>query len=157
MGLDMYLSAKKYVSGYEFSSEKDKAAYAAILNLTEMHEQADKDTPSATVEITIGYWRKANHIHAWIVKNCANGIDECQPVNMSENDINALEEACESVLQDRSNSNCEYKLPTQAGFFFGGTEFDEWYFEKCEDTLTILSRARQAMSNGYSIEYQASW
>jgi hypothetical protein len=34
------------------------------------------------VEAEVGYWRKANQIHRWLVENAQHGIDECQSVDV---------------------------------------------------------------------------
>ena len=38
----------------------------------------------------IAYWRKANAIHGWFVRNCADGVDECQPIAVSREALNHL-------------------------------------------------------------------
>ena len=35
--------------------------------------------------------------------------------------------------------NCETLLPTQAGFFFGSTDYDELYFYKVESCLSQMT------------------
>jgi len=47
-------------------------------------------------------------------------------------------------------------LPTQAGFFFGGTDYDQYYYSDLEytrDTLTELLAEKDAGS----FYYQSSW
>ena len=65
MGLDMYLNAKRYVSNY---SEAD----------AELRDELDKLEPLAGMPIKeivceAMYWRKANAIHDWFVKNVQIG------------------------------------------------------------------------------------
>ena len=31
-------------------------------------------------------------------------------------------------------------LPTQSGFFFGGTDYDQWYMQDIERTIEILTK-----------------
>ncbi len=38
----------------------------------------------------IGYWRKANAVHGWFIRNCADGVDNCEPVNVSREALNHL-------------------------------------------------------------------
>ena len=33
---------------------------------------------------------------------------------------------------------CEMLLPTEEGFFFGGTNYDEWYIQNVEETITMF-------------------
>lgn len=106
------------------------------------------------------YWRKANHIHAWFVKNVQNGIDECDRFKVSREHLESLKEACTKVLVDRSLA--ESLLPTQQGFFFGGTEYDEYYFKDIVDTLICVVEILYILDhggfdNGCTINYQSSW
>jgi hypothetical protein len=52
----------------------------------------------------------------------------------------------------------ESQLPTQAGFFFGGTEYDESYFEGIQDTINILQKVLEETDFEESvITYRSSW
>ena len=54
---------------------------------------------------------------------------------------------CDKVLDD--NSLAEELLPTRSGFFFGSTDYDEWYFEdiKYHGTLLIKKNNPYAVYN----------
>lgn len=42
------------------------------------------------------YWRKFNALHAWFVKNCQNGVDQCQPSRrITKDDFQKLLQALE--------------------------------------------------------------
>ena len=45
-------------------------------------------------------------------------------------------ETCKAVLEDHSKA--EELLPTRAGFFFGSTEYDDWYFGDVESVKTTF-------------------
>ncbi len=48
----------------------------------------------------IAYWRKANAIHAWFVRNCADGeLENCQDCSVSKDDLIKLRETCQTVLK----------------------------------------------------------
>jgi hypothetical protein len=49
-------------------------------------------------------------------------------------------------------------LPTQSGFFFGGTDYDAWYFEDVKQTMTVLEAelARPDAKDAH-YEYWSSW
>jgi hypothetical protein len=51
----------------------------------------------------------------------------------------------------------EELLPTQEGFFFGSTEYDEWYMESVKETHDKLSVLLDKIPDGWSFKYQASW
>jgi hypothetical protein len=97
--------------------------------------------------VEVGYWRKANAIHNWFVQNCQKGIDECQEARVSVNKVLA-------AAKNGDFSLAEDMLPTQSGFFFGGTDYDEYYIQDLESTLEILDKAIAA--NKPCI-YQSSW
>ena len=52
---------------------------------------------------------------------------------------------------------CEEMLPTQEGFFFGHTEYDEWYYEELKDTIEQLEKALAVDFNEYDLIYTSSW
>ena len=104
----------------------------------------------------IGYWRKANHIHAWFVDNCGEGIDECQQIKVSKEQLELLLQAVKNVLKNKELA--EKELPTQSGFFFGGTEYDSWYYDSLKDTKKIIEDALEETDwNSEEIVYHASW
>jgi hypothetical protein len=157
MGLDMYLSARKYVSGYSFSSEDEQKEYADILAVSGLSKSDfSGESPSAELKITIGYWRKANAIHQWFVKNVQDGIDECQKAYVEREKLQELKDACDAVLANATKA--DELLPTTSGFFFGGTEYDEWYHESVKHTSELLG---SILSNpkfaDFDFEYQSSW
>ncbi len=98
-------------------------------------------------------WRKANAIHAYIVGNHADG-DDCTPIELDRDSIKELRDRCTDVLSDRSLA--PELLPTSSGFFFGSTEYDDWYFEELERTEKELTELLRDKTWDY-LEYQASW
>ena len=158
MGLDMYLYARKseYVSAYykgsmKLAYPKELVKYFPEFDPANMKE-GDFDNRSIS---------KANHIHAWFVHNCGHDVDECQEIRVSEEALDALLKACKAVLEDHSKA--EELLPTQSGFFFGGTDYDEYYFDDVKETLDIVERAlafidsQEHKKADWEIVYQASW
>jgi hypothetical protein len=185
MGLDMYLRASKYVSGYSFRGEEESKVYARLVEMFDVQEYVDPDTPSGNVEFTVAYWRKANHIHQWFVDNVQGGEDECKPHYVSREQLRELREVCLRVLwlptksrtvegnviregrisvekrkvgllTEAAQREAADLLPTQSGFFFGGTEYDHWYLEDVKRTVEQLDRAL-SMPDDWSFEYQSSW
>ena len=107
----------------------------------------------------VGYWRKENHIHKWFVDNCQGGIDECQEVEVPKEKLEELLVTCLDILNNKDNQSlAESQLPTQAGFFFGGTEYDESYFDGVQSTIEILQKVLEETDFEESvITYQSSW
>ena len=115
----------------------------------------------------VGYWRKANHIHNWFVENVQDGEDDCNYHNeVTEEILRELLSACETVL-----ASCEFEgeyvkdpsiamelLPTSSGFFFGSTEYDEYYVNDIEETIDIITSVLQTTDfDKEMIYYVSSW
>ena len=98
MGLDMYLRAEQYVSGYDFRPEEETKRYHELVAQFEVGEYVNSETPSAQVSFTVAYWRKANAIHAWFVTNVQDGCDECQVSDVSREQLAELRNLCLGVL-----------------------------------------------------------
>ena len=156
MGLDMYLKGKRYLSKY--SDETDPTRAEAIQKLFPELEGVNglwgDNSCVQEVSIDAGYWRKANAIHDWFVKNVQGGEDECRPHHVSREDLTALKTTCEQVLADKKLARD--LLPTASGFFFGSTEFDQYYFRDLEETVKIVDRCL-AMPTAWEFEYRSSW
>lgn len=157
MGLDMYLYADKYVSGYDFYGPDAKAKFNAVLEAAGLQGVSTDDSPSATVSVTVAYWRKANAIHNWFVQNVQGGKDECQKSYVSREQIQTLIDTCKKVLEDPQTLANEY-LPPVSGFFFGGTEVDDWYVQGLQSTVENLTKVLASIPEGeVDFYYQSSW
>ncbi len=151
MGLDMYLTAKKYVSQY---SEDDKTLSTELMQ----HFPELEDGMSVQeVTVRVGYWRKANAIHKWFVEHCQEGKDDCGNYWVSRDHLNELRALCRQVLDFRHLA--VDNLPTTGGFFFGSTDYDEYYFRDVEQTVKFIDSALKILDaeKGWDIEYQSSW
>ena len=169
MGLDMYLEIRKneYCSKYH----KDKGSDLALeypKDITEFIPNLTDLTISRQTNYEVGYWRKANQIHNWFMQNCAkrdeydNPIDDCRPIEITVDKLEKLLDDCKKVLADHSLANS--LLPTQSGFFFGSTAYDEYYFGEIERTIEIIEPVLKFAKHKLEIEdyvwevyYQASW
>lgn len=160
MGLDMYLKASTYVSKYDYSKRNDDNEPQVT--------QKFKDTLAAFPELNTGdiygfevarvvcYWRKANAIHYWFVENVQSGEDNCAEYLVSRDDLQQLRTEIKQVLDNRDKA--DEILPTTSGFFFGSTNYDEWYFGDLEHTLEFLNEALDTdRFSEYDFYYQASW
>lgn len=135
----------------------------------------------------VGYWRKANAIHRWFVDNVQDGVDNCGSYEVSKEQLEELLNICTEVkskcqmkqgyVKNGSKLNggvwCpimeegEYidnpevaaeLLPTQGGFFFGSTEYDQWYMEDINDTIDIITKVFETVDfDNEMVIYSASW
>ena len=105
----------------------------------------------------VGYWRKANAIHRWFVKNVQDGEDDCSyHREVTKEDLEKLAGDCREVL--RNLDLAEDILPTTAGFFFGGTEYDEWYVRDLRTTIDIIEDVLKTTDfDKEMIYYVSSW
>lgn len=165
MGLDMYLHAKKYVekidwqalrNNEDLSYSSPEAVYPKFNELMELTQLADvaTDIYGASIEVTCAYWRKANQIHKWFVDNVQNGSDDCGEYYVSQDKLIELLALCKHALATKDPN----LLPPQAGFFFGGTDIDEWYWKDLENTINQIERifALKQIDN-LSFYYNSSW
>lgn len=151
MGLDMYLYAERYVSGYEWQDRDEKDTYRAIVDA--LGVEPTPSTPGIGVNFTAVYWRKANAIHNWLVDECQDGIDDCREVYVSRDSLKKLVDLCQEVIDTGDTS----LLPSIQGFFFGSTEYDEWYFDDLKRTIEDVNSALERFDDRYSFSYQSSW
>lgn len=153
MGLDMYLTGKRYISAY---GKEDKARSQAIASQFEELAVFDQQDEPVVREVSIraGYWRKANAIHKWFVDNVQYGEDKCRPFSVDRANLVTLRELCLKVLSNREMA--QQLLPSQSGFFFGGTDYDAYYFGDLDATVEIIDRCL-ALPEDWEFEYQSSW
>lgn len=127
MGLDMYLNKRHY-----FNTWGAKPGVTAVV------------TPHATIkpervvhiDERVMYWRKANAIHAWFVANVQDGTDDCREYAVPREELDKLRHVVMAVLAERDKA--AELLPTQGGFFFGSTDYDDGYFGDLQATLDFL-------------------
>lgn len=98
-------------------------------------------------QLELGYWRKHPNLHGFIVNTFADGVDECQKINLTVEDLKTI------LTAVKNNA-----LPHTEGFFFGSSrESDK------ELSIEILEQAiawaeDRSDGNVYkSVSYQASW
>lgn len=156
MGLDQYLYASKNVGNAEWRGDEENKQFSEIINAMNAHDMVDgEEIPNATVMLRVGYWRKANQVHGWFVKNVQFGNDDCREYDVSRAELQGLLTACQNVKQDPSMA--EKILPPSEGFFFGTNEIDEWYWHDIDYTIELVSRVLRTASEDWNLTYQASW
>jgi hypothetical protein len=143
MGLDMYLTAKKYIG---YNEEQAEAVGQAV---------GSPFGPAQQVTVEAGYWRKVNAIHSWFVANCQGGVDQCQETELAREDLELLRDICRRIMADPGLAN--ELLPPQAGFFFGSQEIDDWYLQGIQQTIDILDRVLSDSAQGWDFYYRSSW
>ncbi len=136
MGLDMYLSKKTYVQNWEHQIPEEK--HEVIVKRGGKVVETIKPHRVKYIVEEAGYWRKANHIHKWFVDNVQDGEDNCGEYYVEVSDLINLLNVCKQVKE--TPSKADELLPTTEGFFFGGTDYDEYYMRDIEYTIEILEQ-----------------
>jgi hypothetical protein len=121
------------------------------------------------------------------VDNVQNEVDDCDYYEVSKEQLEELLEVCAKVRdgsklvkgwvkngeryengqwlpcmeEDEYIENpglAEELLPTQDGFFFGGTNYDQWYMRDITDTIDILANVLETTDfDREMITYRSSW
>lgn len=160
----MYFYARKTTyksfSKWDKSSKVDETDYPEDLKTFSDHIY-DRNFKSVHTEISyqIGYFRKFNALHSYIVKTFANGVDDCQDIILYKEDVEQIKKVLDEVLNAHQQvEKAKELLPTQSGFFFGGTDYDEYYFEEAKVAADLMQKLLDNFDfENYQLIYEASW
>ena len=89
-----------------------------------------------SVDEELVYWRKANAIHQFFV-DIDDQYESCESIEVTKDILGDLLDRCTEVLANRDRAS--ELLPTTSGFFFGSTEYDDWYFDRLKDTIEKIT------------------
>ena len=162
--------------------------YKKFYHVTYSDWDTDHKYPWHGIKEKVGYWRKANEIHNWFVGTVQDGIDDCDWHNeVTKEDLIYLKDTCEKVLScsnlidGKINNGYHFEngkeipnvidgkciedprmaqalLPTCSGFFFGGTDYDEYYIENIRDTIDICNKVLETTDfETQMVYYRSSW
>lgn len=100
----------------------------------------------------IAYWRKVNFIYHYF--DSRGLIDHrCECAWVSKEDIEDIISRCERVLAEKDHT----LLPTQSGFFFGSTDYNEWYYYDVKDTKKKLKKVLKSLKDDEVCWFYFSW
>ena len=135
----------------------------------------------------VGYWRKANQIHKWFVKHVQNNVDDCGTYEVSVGQLRDLLALCKAVKKAsklidgqvsqgqrgtadgwetiygegkiiEDSSVAEELLPTGSGFFFGSTDYNEYYMQDINATIKIINKVlKETDFETHGVAYSSSW
>ena len=172
----MYLYTKKRPAG-QAPRTGDPTIYQSVKDYEKEIETLKKEQPGvATYNIRrtdgtpvyqvpgahqVAYWRKANAVHRFFVDHTADGKDECNPSFVHPEVLMDLLVRCKTILDTQDpqerQSAAQRLLPVQGGFFFGSTDYNQWYYEDLQDTVKQLTTVISEMPTDADLIYQASW
>ncbi len=141
----MYLYARQFA----FNGFKNQELYNKIV------QEAPFALDTASVQVQVAYWRKANQIHKWFVDHVQDGNDNCEEYRVTRDQLQLLVDNCKLVLMNKEEA--VNLLPVQEGFFFGSYEYDEYYFGDIQDTIDQLERILNEYPKEWDFTYQSSW
>jgi hypothetical protein len=165
MGLDMYLSARKYVNkidwkvlhdNHELSYNSPEAILPEFKSIVDTVGLSDlaTDVQGTQVSVTCAYWRKSNQIHNWFVRNVQNNIDDCGEYYVSHEKLEELREICRLTLFEKN----PIALAPVEGFFFGSTDIDQYYWEDIKRTIKMIDKiTKHKEYSDLSFYYSSSW
>lgn len=94
MGLDMYL----------YRYPKSKTRKQIDKESEDLWKKGIEEWQSGFEDVyQVAYWRKVNFLHGWIVRNLADGVDECQEIPIGKENFETLNKlvvrACDIILK----------------------------------------------------------
>jgi len=141
----MYLYARQFA----FNGFKNQELYNKIV------QEAPFALDTASVQVQVAYWRKANQIHKWFVDHVQDGNDDCEEYRVTRDQLQLLVDNCKLVLMNKEEAKT--LLPRQEGFFFGSYEYDEYYWYDIQDTIEQLEKILKEYPEDWDFQYQSSW
>jgi len=147
MGLDMYLYKRMYTKNWNHTVKRKEVTVRV-----DGEEVEGFDNPSYIIQ-EIGYWRKFNALHGFIVDNFAQGNDTCKEIWLDYGDVKKILTA----LKDEENP-----IEPTEGPFFGSQERDEWYDTDVKNAIEVFESLLEEMESEFGREYldyfyQSSW
>lgn len=178
----MYMLKKHYI-GNKYKEPHQRVT----VSLPAEHKANIKDERIQEIVEEVAYWRKANQIHKWFSDNVAEGdFKNGADMYVSSKQLGELLEVCKKVLAasklvegkiENGKTMVDGKwepimedgkfiedptvakelLPTESGFFFGGTDYDEYYISDIQQTVEQLEKILGEDEDRASYYYTANW
>lgn len=180
----MYLSRKVYI-GANYEHRKVEGTISLTQGEEKKPIKVTLNKVSYIIE-EVAYWRKANQIHKWFVDNVQDGNDDCGSYYVSREKLQELLDLCKkikatAIMEDgqvhvgttitaagrtddydegaviKNAEEIAQLLPAQGGFFFGETDYDQYYMRGIENTIKQLEPLLEDKEDGCDFEYSSSW
>lgn len=117
------------------------------------------DSDCCEEESELAYYRKVNFLVAFFENNYNFERDHANYFTLNEDMIKDLIRRCELVFKDYNLA--ESILPTTAGFFFGSTDYDDYYYDNIVNVLldmkNIILPEFKNLKEDESIDFYISW
>jgi len=123
----------------------------------DMYLNKKEKTPmsnGACRDVEYAYWRKFNALHLWFVHNVQGDVDDCGDYSVTKEQLESLLDTLRRINDDTANE----LFPTGRGFFFGSTDYDEWYFQDVKETIDLFERTLLEFDfDEEELWYHSSW
>jgi hypothetical protein len=104
--------------------------------------------------VEYAYWRKFSALHLWFVHNVQGDVDDCGDYLVTKEHLESLLDTLRKVNDDTASE----LFPTGRGFFFGSTDYDEWYFQDVKETIDLFERTLLEFDfDEEELWYYSSW
>lgn len=109
----------------------------------------------------VAYWRKENALHKFILEQ--TGADpnmNCTYVEVPYEVLYDFIGRANDILKARGHNReflANKLLPTQSGFFFGGTNYDKWYYESLKNIRADFRKIIQTTDFLNQTLYYSCW
>lgn len=98
------------------------------------------------------YFRKVNFIYEYFNDRIDHDYEMCLT---DKEDIINLIAKCDEVI--KNNNKASLILPTRSGFFFGSTDYNDWYYSDVKDCKTQMKALLKKVKEGDKILVYFSW
>lgn len=110
------------------------------------NERVDYDTQ-------VGYFRKINSLFRWVSYN-VQSVDNCKSILIPKQKLEQLSADLNRLTKD----NCMTIFPTSEGFFFGSTEYDQYYWSDVEEVKSWVSSTLKSFDfDNHDLFFWAWW
>ena len=140
MGLDMYLTARKFT----FMGP----------------ERLEDGLPVKVIEMELAYWRKHPDLHGFIVQTFADGEDNCQNIDLDVMQMNAIIEA---IQEERLPKTEGFFFGTSPKKDSDDADERQWFIDQKAEDLAAFGKAigwltfNDDKASWRSVYYRASW
>lgn len=130
----------------EIEKELHNANNSSVKEFNSLQNEYDELNPWKEV----AYFRKVNFLLPFF-EYC----EDCSRLEIDDYKIDELLVKCKQVLEDHSLA--ETLLPIQCGFFFGNTEYNDWYFDEVKEVYDKFSEIAEDFNSDEDMLVMVCW
>lgn len=174
MGLDMWFYKKTYVKNYDFQGA-DELHQIEVRKAGKIREDIKPERIAYIVE-EVGYFRKFNALHGWILNNSAEGnepsgggeitisMEVLRELVATLDKVSKILAEAKVIVNSKGDMIYEVEedvsdiFPPTEGFFFGSQGIDEYYKECVNEAVIVFKNILDDLEqNDSHLTYHASW